>query len=792
MDLSFRLTDRTHRLMQKNSIVKELIDRRVLQIIGLYIAATWMMIEIGDWMTDRFSTPQSVTSYIFIGMILFLPSVAILSYQYGRPGKDSWKKTTFVFVPSNLLIACFAMFYLVSPVDATETKIVVDEKGVQKSFEVARKEYRNNLVSYFWKNKSGKAELDWMQYGLAWLLSKDLDRSLFISAYTPFSSRTILTSLKSAGFERAIDAPKSLQLEMARKRFLKYVLEGQFDFADGVYTLNVDIYDVQSGNLKASHSVSGEDLLPMIDDLTINIKESLDIPVDLNEQSKDLPISQHTSESLKAIKDIINAKISRTLDNDFQAAKALAEESIKKDFSFANAYTDLAGTNQLMGNTKEASEALSKAFKHEYKLTAEEKFLYRGLAYGFRGDYSSQVKIYDMWIELFPEDIDAYQIMARILLVTGIDHDKALFCLKQLRLLNPSDDSVLGDMTELFVLRNELDKAVETQKQYSDLAPHDSARLIDLASIYERTSQFERAKETYNRVLLLDMNNYSAAIKLALLELKLGNFQESENRLATLLANANSERQLYDVLKGYLLFYSTTGQLGKVLKSIDRMKENAQHLPPILQIFELDFSRTIYQANLGQFKQALVALGVVKSKLQPPLDSMTEIGALAAHILAEDQHKATESIAQLELYVKQFPNPMVASAIDSSKGSLKELENDYESAVIFHKKALDVTSGTVVNTQNEATILGQRVQLANARRASGNIQQAKKDLVEVLVLFPSMPSAHFALAKCFLAENDMASFYSSMEKTEEAWSNADEDYIEYKKFIEFKSRIVKD
>ena len=772
--------------MQKQSLIKELLERRIPQIIGLYIAATWMMIEIGDWITERFNTPESVTSYIFIGMLVCLPSVIFLAYQYGKPGKDPWKKTTFVFVPSNLVAACFAMFYLVSPVEATETRTIVDEKGVAKSYEVPKQEFHNQVITFFWKNNSDKTELDWMRYGLAWLLSKDLDRSLFVSARTPFNYGRFIADLRKAGYQNALDIPRSLQLEMARKRFLKYTLEGQFDFQNGLYKLVIDIYSVKTGKLHASHSASGKDLLPLIDDLTINIKNSLAVPTDLNDQSTDLPIKEHTSDSLPAIKDLVESKIKRQLENNYPASKQLLEEAIKKDFSFAHAYTELTQTNQLMGKGNEASQALTQAFKHEYKLTTEEKFLYRGFAYGLKGDYVSQVKIYDMWVDLFPNDIQAYQVMARVLLVTGIDHDKTLFCLKKLRELTPDDDSVLRNLTQLFVLRDELPLAIETQKQYVELNPQDNDGLIELASIYERTAQFELAKETYRRVLLLEMDNYSAAIKLALLDLKLGNFESAENQLATLLANSSSNKSTFDVLKGYVTYHVARGQFEQVLKVIEKMKLNSEHLPPLLQIFELDFSHSLYLAHLGRFDQSLEALAAVKAKLQPPLDGIIELGAVSAHLLAKDTEKAAESIRRIEVFIKSYPNPMFSSALDSSKGQLKDLQKDYAAAVELHQSALNMISGTVVNTQNETSILGQKTLLANARLENGNIEQAKQELLAVLAIYPSLPIAHLVLAQCYLAEKDMPSFRASMENVEKSWKNADKDYIEFKNFMELK------
>ena len=776
--------------MSEKSLLKQLIDRRVPQIVGLYIAATWMMIEMGDWMTERFNTPDTITSYIFIGMLCFIPSVFILAYQYGKPGKDPLKKTTFILVPSNLAIAVVAMFYLVSPVAATETKVIIDEKGNSKTYEVSKQEYRSQLVVFFWKNKSQRAELDWLRYGLAWLLSRDLDRSLFVSSMTPFASNTILSGIQKAGFDDATNEPKSLQLELARKRFLKYMLEGQFDFSNDNYTLEVNIYNVASGKLHASHSASGKELFSLIDDLTINIKESIGVPIDINEQTTDLPVKEHTSESISAIKDLIEAKVARELNNDYVQAKNFLEQAVTKDFSFTNAYTHLARTNQLMGNAEEADKALSKALKHEYKLTIEEKFLYRGMVYGLRGDYTSQVKVYDMWLELFPTDIDAHKTMARLMLVTGLDLDKALTSLKQLRELSPSDDSVIRNMTNLYVLRGELEKALRTQQEYTRLNPQDNNGLLELASIYERTSQFELAKQTYNRILLLEMDNLTAAIRLAQLDLKTGDFESAENKLANLLANATTDQQKFEILQSYVLFFTTTGQINKVLETIAKMKNHAQHLPPIMRIFSLDFSESLFLANLGRFEQSLESLENVKKQLQPPLDGIIEMGALSAHILAKDIPKAKDSMAKLLEYIKTYPNPMLTSSLDSSKALILELENDYEQAVQLHQKALDAISGNIVNTQSESNVLGQQVLLANAKREAGLLTEAKADLVEVIKIFPSLPHAHFRLAQCYLQEGNIEGFNDALTKAEQYWALADKEFIEYKKMLRFKQKSL--
>ena len=71
-----------------------------------------------------------------------------LAYQYGKPGRDPWKKPTALIVPLNLVFSVAAMFYLVTPVEAVETKTVVDEQGQVQTFEVSKKEYQKSIEAY--------------------------------------------------------------------------------------------------------------------------------------------------------------------------------------------------------------------------------------------------------------------------------------------------------------------------------------------------------------------------------------------------------------------------------------------------------------------------------------------------------------------------------------------------------------------------------------------------------------------------------------------------------------------
>ena len=770
--------------MEKTSFIKELVNRRVPQIIGLYIAATWMMIEIGDWMTERFSMPQEVTSYIFIGMAFFIPSVFYLAFQYGKPGRDPWKKPTFVVVPGNLMIAFLAMFYLVEPVEATETKVVVDEKGVEQAYEVPKQEFHKKLVSFFWRNNSGDRKLDWMQYGLPWLLSEDLDRSLFISSSTPFDSRSMLKKMKKVGFDNALNIPNSMQLEVARKRFAKFSINGDFNYRNDKYELNIDIYDVKKGKKIATHSVQGEALLTLLDELSDAVKKTLNIPQNLNEQTSDLPVAEHISQSLSAIEKYIQSKIARHLNNDYASAKMHADEAIKEDFSFAYAYTELSRILRLIGQTQDAAKVMSKALKHEYKFTMQNKFYFRAQAYGIKGDHASQVKVYDMWVELFPDDIQAHELRAEILLLTGLDHDKALQSLFRLRQLNPGDDSVLQQMTRLFILKGELQKAIDSQLQFVSLNPSDISGLIELAEVFERNVQFDEARNMLERVLLLEDGNLEASMKLVSLDMKTDQFEIAESRLSELMETVETSREKFQVLTGYHGYYALRGEIEKAIEILDKLEENAEHLPPILRIFTIQFPKAQYLATLERKEEALSLLKKIKSGLQAPLDSIIDIGFISVYTAVKDTEKLKEVLANVEESLKKHPNPMFDNALDVSKGQIMETEGKYEEAVALYQKSYDAVSGSVVNTLSEDNVLSVGVLLARAKNKAGRSDEAEKALLEIIKKYPTMPTANFELADLYFDLGEYEKFEQSMSKVARVWSNADQDYTEYKRFLE--------
>ena len=95
------------------NIIKDLIHRRVPHIIGSYIFATTSMILFADWLFNRYEFPEYYTTYILFTFLLLLPSVFLIAYGHGTPGKDEFRKVELIAVPFNIIIAVVTIVQII-------------------------------------------------------------------------------------------------------------------------------------------------------------------------------------------------------------------------------------------------------------------------------------------------------------------------------------------------------------------------------------------------------------------------------------------------------------------------------------------------------------------------------------------------------------------------------------------------------------------------------------------------------------------------------------------------------
>ena len=97
--------------MPKQSLIKTLLERRIPQILGSYLVAGTSLILFIEYLIEKYQFPSHYPTLALFALIGILPSVIILSYFHGAPGKDEWTKVEKVGIPINVLFIAGVLFF---------------------------------------------------------------------------------------------------------------------------------------------------------------------------------------------------------------------------------------------------------------------------------------------------------------------------------------------------------------------------------------------------------------------------------------------------------------------------------------------------------------------------------------------------------------------------------------------------------------------------------------------------------------------------------------------------------
>ena len=97
--------------MPKQSLIKNLLERRIPQILGSYLVAGTSLILFIEYLVEKYQFPFYYPTLSLFALIGILPSVMILSYFHGAPGKDEWTKVEKVGIPINVLFIAGILFF---------------------------------------------------------------------------------------------------------------------------------------------------------------------------------------------------------------------------------------------------------------------------------------------------------------------------------------------------------------------------------------------------------------------------------------------------------------------------------------------------------------------------------------------------------------------------------------------------------------------------------------------------------------------------------------------------------
>ena len=281
----------------------------------------------------------------------------------------------------------------------------------------------------------------------------------------------------------------------------------------------------------------------------------------------------------------------------------------------------------------------------------------------YKGDHRKQLKVLDIWRELFPDSIRAKRESVEVLTIAGLDNDKAESLLLELRSLLPEEGSIIRDLTRLYIQKNELETAVTNQISYTELYPNDESGWISLSDVYIRLARFNEAKDALERVILLNDTHFSANYQKAMLEMRLGDFESSAFQFESLRPLAISLEQKVLVVQGRISLLVLQGQISSAIELFSELDLLLQNQPVLARVVGLNFMKSMLYSQIGQFESANKELNAGKKLLQAPMDQLIEMGYAMVYMLQKDAQLLDDQIKKIEALLKQYPNPMFEFAL---------------------------------------------------------------------------------------------------------------------------------
>ncbi len=772
----------------------QILVRRILQIIGVYIASMWLAVEIGEWLTERFSVPADLPKSIFVGMISMLPAVIMMAWWHGRPGRDRWSLFQGVFLLANAGLAILSIGHFVHPFGeseaaATETMSLTDEQGHTVVYEVAKPRFHQPVMASFWSNDSEDESLDWLQYAGPWLVAKDLRRSPVISVTTPYESNSYLDQLRSRGFEKGLNTPLSLALQIAKKRAVVWLLRGQFSQIGSTLTFTVKLYEVSTGDEVQMISTSNEDWLAALDEISERTSEIITRTLPSIRVAADLKLAEHASESITAIKALITGKNLVTFDNDFPASVASLREALDIDSGFADVYVELMSLYRGMGDTGQAIEAARKALSLDYKLYQEDMFRVKATVYALESKNELTLKSLENWVKVYPQSVEALNILARNYLLLN-EIDKAQTAYESLYELEPEREQTLLSLSNIYRLKEQPDKAVEVLDRFTEMEPDSASPYLQLAATHAQFGEFDKASDAYEKAIFLGASNLTPEIGLALIAAYEQGIDAGLAAMDDLIIQASTDSQRYSVLTTHELLLYHAGRLEAVLeKSIVTEEVGNRILPPLAQLFALRAKRITYLVELGRLDEAMALVDEIHASASPPYDRMVSFLTSAIHEANRDLVPYKAATKEMEAFLEEQPIPAYQQVILAARAKENWWEGDLAAALTLYDQAIGESRKSFLILQTLEFLNTLMTERASVLIELERFGEAVDDLSQILARSPLNGSARMALIDAYLGMGEQQKAEEHYQRLIKQWDQANQAYLNFMKMPELTQRV---
>ncbi len=740
-------------------------QRRLPQVIFLYLLISALITLIVSEIGRKYLLSPAWDDFAWILLLSLLPSVAVIAYYHGRSARDKWVKAEKVTIPLNLVFTGTLLFLLFQgkELGATTQNITVqDEEGQQIQLVQAKSEYRKRLIIFHFANSQGDTSVDWLSAGIPTAIDFDISQDLFVQAIGPFE---LLEEIKRNNPPDLGKLPVALMRKIARDFRYDYFLTGDYHLEGEDFQISYQLYDTKQGKIVAQQSVSDRDLFPLVDQLTERLKEDLDIPLGSLNAAEDLPVSSVLTTSLSAYEHMIAGFETIRSQNNYQNGIENFRKAVQSDPQFTMAYLNMAVAQFYNNQVDQSRQSMDKVMEFLYALPQREQFAAKSLYYYLEQDQERRIKVLQMWLELYPDDVDAYSTLGIVYQFSGRLEEAEKIYLKAIE-VDDNRGNFYVHLAEICQAQNRKEEALEYLQRYAQQYPDHTRSFKLLGDFYLDEGELDLSGENYERATLLDPNNIETRTDHIRIMERRGDFKGARQNYESLLASCKSIQDSLKVVNALKELLFTKGQINEGLTWWDRYLTLLEKVdaPVNVSIQKITYLEPYFR--IGEPQRAMEIVKKEEAKLHESLGNLVYFGYMTYYIEENNVEGAENSMRMIREFVKQFGSP--ANIDLYFEGELLAMKDQHDQAIAqFH--AFKPSNLFFPNLILE-------IRIANSLWKAGRTDQAIKQLGHVLELHPFYPTAHYLMATILIDQDKPNEALSHLEICLQVWDQADVAY----------------
>jgi tetratricopeptide (TPR) repeat protein/TolB-like protein len=753
-------------------MARSLLARRVPQLTGIYLVASWGLLEFVDWAVDQYALSPVLTNFVVTLLVLLLPMVVVLAWRHGAPGADRWTRIDGAAIGLNLAAAAGILFVAFSGQElgaATTVKVVEDEAGNTVERVVPKAAFRRNVLLYDFDNESGDPELDWLRTGIVIGVSFDLFQDLFMTCLTVDDAGTVRERLAEAGFDLTDNIPLSLKREAAERRSVGHFMGGAVRTDGDTLVIETRLYETRNARLVATRTYRGTDPLELADRISVDFRRDLGIPDWQIEESVDLPAAELLTHSPDAFRSFSKVLVA-TRSNDLVAARSLAEEAVARDSTFALAHLWVSIIALLSGDQAAAGTLMAEATRHAYRLPERARLSVQVVdQLYYKQDPEAAIRAARYWTEIYPQDAEARRQLAGIYASTG-DMDGQLAQYRALLAIDSADVGTMRQMASVFRAREEYDSAFVYYEHLGDRRPTDIRTRLDIAGTLLSLVKYAEAREELERARVAAPDEPDVLNQLARLDMREGRYEDAARRVEQMTSLGRTPQERHASVGLEETLYYERGQFARLEDAYRRrLATLAEYQSPIDVVGQMDNSELfIYAAEGGREAYALQQIDSLRNSVEAPWNLELELAAVRIHLDLGDVESARESLAGLRtLSEARGSNRGNTAFITWVEGRIAELEDgNCRRALESYDEARDLVP---LDWLYHATRLRC---LTSLERWS----DAEEEVAWLLERAPGRGVYRLDVARYHAARGRTEDAVAELEAAVEIWSEADPDH----------------